>query len=83
MLWHERLNFELFEVLIWFDFMQNLTTPLANIETNTIFFGSAQMDMTVFGVLVFQSSVGQGTWLRFPLCQLVFVRFVSLFFLTG
>ena len=34
--WHERLNFALFEVLIWFDFMQNLTTPLANIETNHI-----------------------------------------------
>ena len=59
MFWNERLNFELFEVLIWFDFMQILTTPLANIETITMFFDSARMEMTVFGVLIFQFSVGQ------------------------
>ena len=52
-LWHERLNLEWFEMLICFDFMQNLTTPLANIETNTMFFVYTQMEMTVFGVLVF------------------------------
>ena len=57
---------ELFEVLIWFDFMLNFITPLASIETNTMFFGSARIDVIVLGVLVFQFSLGQNTWLYFP-----------------
>ena len=39
-LWHERLNLALSEVLRWFDFMKDLTTPLTNIETNTMFWSS-------------------------------------------
>ena len=60
--------------------MQNLTTPLANIETNTMLFGSARMEMTVFGVLVFQFRQFAFPDLPgriFSLCQFAFSAFVA------
>ena len=53
-------------------FHAHLTTPLANIETNTMVFGSARMEMTVFGVIVFQFPDWQNTSLHFPICQVAF-----------
>ena len=47
-----------------------------------IFFGYAQMEMTVFAVLVFQFSVGLNTWLNLSICLLAFFRLAFFFVIS-
>ena len=51
----ERIDLAVGNVLLWFDWMQNLTTPMANVETGSMFYGQARMEMSFFDCLAYQS----------------------------
>ena len=42
------------QVLLWSDYKQNLTVPMARTETGEMFYGTARMEMTCWGCLLFQ-----------------------------
>eukprot|EP00435_Cladocopium_sp_Y103_P063982 s508_g25.t1 len=42
------------QVLLWSDYKQNLTVPLAHTETGDMFYGTSRMEMTCWGCLIFQ-----------------------------
>ena len=58
MMWKQRTAPAVGEVIIRYDWKQNLTTPMANVETADMFYGTARMEMSVFGALVIQSHDG-------------------------
>ena len=43
-------------VFIWFDFTQNITLPIASVETGDMFYGTDRMEVSCFGVHLVQSS---------------------------
>ena len=47
-------------VFLWFDFMQSVSLPLANVELGDMFYGSDRMEATVFGVHLVQNLGGPG-----------------------
>ncbi|CAE7251830.1 unnamed protein product [Symbiodinium sp. CCMP2592] len=47
------------QVLLWSDYKQNLTVPLAHTETGDMFYGTSRMEMTCWGCLVFQKAGDQ------------------------
>lgn len=47
----EPIDLAVGHVLLWFDWMQNLTTPMANVETGSMFYGQTRMEMYIFGCL--------------------------------
>ena len=49
------------QVLLWSDYKQNLTVPLAHTETGDMFYGASRMEMTCWGCLVFQRRGGKLT----------------------
>ena len=51
-LWRQRLNPEPGSVLMWFDWMQYVTLPLANVSTSNLYYGAARMEVSVFGILL-------------------------------
>ena len=42
------------QVLLWSDFKQNLTIPMAHAETGLMFYGTSRMEMTCWGCILFQ-----------------------------
>ena len=50
----DRIGLAVGHVWLWFDWMQNLTTPIANVETGSMFYGQARMEVYIFGCLVYQ-----------------------------
>ena len=43
---------------MWSDWMQNLSFPLAHVGANTMFYGTARMEVAVFGVHIVQNHGG-------------------------
>ena len=49
---NEKANLRPNSLLLWFDFMQNMTLPIANVELGDMFYGTDRMGATVFGVVL-------------------------------
>ena len=47
------------EILIWADYKQQISVPLANRATGSMFYGTDRQEATVFGVVVVQNINGQ------------------------
>ena len=45
------------EVIVWYDWKQNITLPLARVQTADQFYGTARMEVTCFGALVQRGAV--------------------------
>lgn len=55
----ERDQLPVGHVLVWFDWMQNVTLPLAHIELGDMFYGTDRMSNSVFGAYVLQNHGGE------------------------
>ena len=47
------------ELLLWFDYKQKFSLPVANVATGEMFYGTDRMEMSVFGVAVLQNVKGK------------------------
>ena len=55
---NEKANLRPNSLLLWFDFMQNVTLPIANVELGDMFYGTDRMGATVFGVVLVHRGPG-------------------------
>jgi len=51
-LWDERSNLEPGHAVVWFDWMQYVTIPLASVSAGDMYYGTARMEISVFGVVL-------------------------------
>lgn len=46
------------QALLWSDFKQNLSVPVAQTQTSTMFYGTSRMELTCWGCIVFRKKGG-------------------------
>ncbi len=47
-------------VLLWFDWMENISLPIANVQTGEMFWQGERMPLSVFGIIIFENVLGKG-----------------------
>ena len=57
----ERNNIQLQHGLVWLDFKQNITLPLATVQTSSMFYGPSRQELACMGVVLFDGTGGKVT----------------------